>query len=79
MQLQGVRGKIAWVNLNTGEVNIEEPGEELYLKYLGGYGLGAYYAVGGTEVPVAETESMASLRKTILADLPHKHGPDVLD
>jgi aldehyde:ferredoxin oxidoreductase len=43
MSLQGVLHKIAWVDLSTGDVKIEEPKDELYLKYLGGYGLGAYY------------------------------------
>ncbi len=43
MSIQGVLHKIAWVDLNAGDVKIEEPKDELYLKYLGGYGLGAYY------------------------------------
>jgi len=43
MSVQGVLHKIAWVNLSTGDVKIEEPKDELYLQYLGGYGLGAYY------------------------------------
>lgn len=42
MTLKGVTGKIAWVNLSTREVNIEEPPDEVYLTYLGGYGLGSY-------------------------------------
>jgi len=41
--LKGVLHKIAWVNLSKGEVRIEEPDDALYTKYLGGYGLGAYY------------------------------------
>ena len=43
MDLKGVLGKIAWVDLSKGNVKIEEPEEELYTKYLGGYGLGAYF------------------------------------
>jgi aldehyde:ferredoxin oxidoreductase len=43
MSLKGVLNKIAWVDLNTGKVRIEEPPEEVYTHYLGGYGLGAYY------------------------------------
>ncbi len=41
--IKGVLHRIAWVNLNTGEVRIEEPDDDIYMKYLGGYGLGAYY------------------------------------
>lgn len=43
MDLKGVLGKVAWVDLSKGNVKIEEPQEELYTKYLGGYGLGAYF------------------------------------
>ena len=43
MNLKGVLHKIAWINLGTQEVKIEEPADEVYTKYLGGYGLGAYY------------------------------------
>jgi aldehyde:ferredoxin oxidoreductase len=43
MSLKGVLNRIAWVDLTTGDVKIEEPEDELYTKYLGGYGLGAYY------------------------------------
>ena len=43
MNLKGVTGKIAWVDLENGSVTIEKPEEEIYLKYLGGYGMGAYY------------------------------------
>jgi aldehyde:ferredoxin oxidoreductase len=43
MGLKGVLGKIAWVDLSKGSLSIEEPAEELYADYLGGYGLGAYY------------------------------------
>ena len=43
MQLKGVMNKIAWVDLNTGDVEIIQPDAELYRDYLGGYGLGAYY------------------------------------
>lgn len=43
MGLMGVLGKIAWVNLTTREVKIEEPADDRYLQFLGGYGLGAYF------------------------------------
>ena len=39
--LGGYTGKIAFVNLSTGEINIETPDESLYRNYLGGYGIGA--------------------------------------
>jgi len=42
-QIKGVVGKILIVDLNTGVLKVEEPEDELYLNYLGGYGLGAYY------------------------------------
>ena len=43
MALKGVMNKIAWVDLSTGEVNIETPEDDVYLRYIGGYGIGAYY------------------------------------
>jgi len=43
MGFMGVLGRIAWVNLTTREVKIETPGDDVYLNFLGGYGLGAYY------------------------------------
>jgi aldehyde:ferredoxin oxidoreductase len=42
-EMYGVAGKIARVNLTTGEVTVVEPPEEIYRKYLGGSGLGLYY------------------------------------
>lgn len=43
MALPGTMGKILHVDLTRGHFAIETPDDELYLKYLGGYGLGAYY------------------------------------
>ncbi len=43
MKLKGVAGKVGFVTLPKGEVTEEEVPAELYEKYLGGYGLGAYY------------------------------------
>ena len=43
MSLKGVVQKIAWVDLNSRKVKIEKPNDDLYIDYLGGYGLGAYY------------------------------------
>ncbi len=39
----GYMGKILWVDLSTKEITEENPSEEIYRKYLGGYGLGVYY------------------------------------
>ncbi len=41
--LKGVWGKIARVDLSTGNVTVVEPPEEVYRKYLGGEALGLYY------------------------------------
>lgn len=42
MAVPGTMGRIAFVDLAKGQVTIETPADELYQKYLGGYGLGAY-------------------------------------
>jgi aldehyde:ferredoxin oxidoreductase len=39
----GYWGKIISVNLSTRKIDAEEPTEETYRRYLGGYGLGVYY------------------------------------
>jgi aldehyde:ferredoxin oxidoreductase len=39
----GYMGKILWVDLTNGTFTEETPPEDIYKKYLGGYGLGAYY------------------------------------
>lgn len=39
----GVHGKILVVDLSSHQYEIEELPEEVYRRYLGGYGLGAYY------------------------------------
>lgn len=43
MAVPGTMGKILLVDLTTKEIEVETPSDEVYLKYLGGYGLGAYY------------------------------------
>ena len=43
MSVPGTMGRIAVVDLAAGTVGTEAPDDELYLKYLGGYGLGAHY------------------------------------
>lgn len=42
-QPKGYMGKILCVDLTSGELREDEPGEEIYRQYLGGYGLGVYY------------------------------------
>ena len=39
----GYNGKILRVNLTSGTINVEEPGEIVYRTYLGGGGLASYY------------------------------------
>jgi aldehyde:ferredoxin oxidoreductase len=43
MSLKGIVQRIAWVDLNKRKVKIEKPDDDVYINYLGGYGLGAYY------------------------------------
>jgi len=42
MAIKSVMHRVAFVDLDTGKVTYEDPGDEAYEKYLGGYGLGAY-------------------------------------
>ncbi len=41
----GYNNKILMVNLTTGEINVEEPGDKFYRMYLGGTGIGTYYCM----------------------------------
>jgi aldehyde:ferredoxin oxidoreductase len=41
--LEAVMHRIAWVDLETRRVEYEQPSDDRYCAYLGGYGLGAYY------------------------------------
>ena len=41
----GYNNKVLMVNLTTGEMHVEEPGEKLFRMYLGGTGLGTYYCM----------------------------------
>jgi len=43
MAVPGTMGKILLVDLANQTLTVETPPDEVYLKYLGGYGLGAYY------------------------------------
>ena len=40
MAVPGTAGKILVVDLATQSTRFKQPGDEVYLKYLGGYGLG---------------------------------------
>jgi len=42
MAIKGVTGKILFVDLADGTVTAERLGDDIYQKYIGGYGLGAY-------------------------------------
>jgi aldehyde:ferredoxin oxidoreductase len=43
MAVPGTMGKVLFVDLTNHEISVETPGDDVYLNYLGGYGLGAYY------------------------------------
>jgi len=43
MAVPGTTGKVLWVDLASGESRVERPDDEVYLKYVGGYGLGVYF------------------------------------
>ncbi len=43
MAVPGTMGRVAFVDLDREEIRIEQPPDEVYLAYLGGYGLGAYF------------------------------------
>ncbi len=43
MAVPGTAGKILLVDLARRETRLESPGDQVYLDYIGGYGLGAYY------------------------------------
>ena len=43
MAVPGTMGRILLVDLSNGQITVETPSDEVYLSYLGGYGLGAYY------------------------------------
>ncbi len=43
MAVPGTMGKILLVDLTDGTIEAQTPSDEVYLNYVGGYGLGAYY------------------------------------
>jgi aldehyde:ferredoxin oxidoreductase len=48
----GYNGKILHVDLNTGSLEVEEPPEAFYRKYMGGSAMGMYYILRDTPVGV---------------------------
>ena len=44
----GYNGKLLHVDLNTGKLAVEEPGEEFFRKYVGGSAIGTYFALKNT-------------------------------
>lgn len=45
----GYNGKILHVNLSTGAIEVEQPSEAFYRKYMGGSAMGAYYLLKKTK------------------------------
>ena len=60
----GCNGKILRVNLSQGDIQVEEPGEDFYRTYFGGWGLVAYYLL--KEVPPG-TDPLSPENKLIFA------------
>lgn len=48
--VKGYTGRVLHVDLNNGELSIEQPSEAFYRKYMGGSAMGMYYAL--REIPV---------------------------
>ena len=79
-------GSILFVDLSIGETRVEHPGDQFYLKYLGGYGLGARILydrqragvdplgpdniLGFATGPLTGTHAITGNRSTILAKSP---------
>ena len=61
----GYWGKIIFVDLSSGQIEVEQPPEEVYRRYLGGYGLGVHYLY--QRIP-ADADPLG--RDNILAFLP---------
>ncbi len=90
MQLKGVLNRIAWVDLTSQSITIEEPGETIYKNYLGGYGIGAFYlyhrqpakaeamgpenTLGFTTGPLTGTSAITGNRFTVVGKSPKTGG-----
>ena len=44
-QYNGFWNRILRVNLSTGQIGVEEPGEKVYRRYMGGRNLALYYLI----------------------------------
>ncbi len=70
--MYGVNGKVLWVNLDDSSFKEEQIPEEIYRKYLGGYGLGVYILnreMDGSEDPLGPKNILG-----ILTGIFNSHG-----
>lgn len=89
MNIGGVTGKILNVDLSNGSVKTEDIKEQVYLQYIGGYGLGSYLLyqrqsayidplgpeniLGLTTGPLTGTRAITGNRFTAVAKSPKTH------
>jgi len=68
----GYNGKILHVNLTEGNLNIEEPPETFYRKYMGGSAMGLYYVLRETPrgVDALSPENVLALMVSVLTGAP---------
>jgi aldehyde:ferredoxin oxidoreductase len=52
----GFTGKILHVDLDRGQLSVEEPPESFYRKYMGGSAMGVYYVLKHTPAGTDPTE-----------------------
>ena len=57
----GYHGKILHVDLNTGSLEVENPSDDFYRKYMGGSALGMYYVLKNTPAKVDPLDSENTL------------------
>jgi len=72
----GYMGKILFIDLNTGKINVEEPDEKLYRDFIGGYGLGAriLYSRQKPKVDPLGPDSIFAMITGPLTGSPHPVG-----
>ncbi len=68
----GYNGKILHVNLTEGNLNVEEPPETFYRKYMGGSAMGLYYVLRETPrgVDALSPENVLALMVSVLTGAP---------
>jgi aldehyde:ferredoxin oxidoreductase len=68
----GYNGKILHVNLTEGSLNVEEPPETFYRKYMGGSAMGLYYVLRETPrgVDALSPENVLALMVSVLTGAP---------